>query len=123
LNTMESPVLEIKSLFAYYGNTQVLKGINLDIPRNQVTAIMGPSGCGKTTMIRCINRMHELGEGARVEGEILLNRDSIYRLHPMVLRRRVGMLYQRPNPFPTMRIFDNVIAGDSNIVVKVKSRT
>ncbi|HLV01241.1 MAG TPA: phosphate ABC transporter ATP-binding protein PstB [Acidobacteriota bacterium] len=108
---MESPVLEIKSLFAYYGNTQVLKGINLDIPRNQVTAIMGPSGCGKTTMIRCINRMHELGEGARVEGEILLNRDSIYRLHPMVLRRRVGMVFQRPNPFPTMSIFDNVIAG------------
>lgn len=108
---MESPVLEVKNLSAYYGSTQVLKEINLDIPCNQVTAIMGPSGCGKTTMIRCINRMHELGEGARVEGEILLNQDSIYSLHPMVLRRRVGMVFQRPNPFPTMSIFDNVIAG------------
>lgn len=108
---MESAVLEIKDLSAYFGDKQVLKGVSMSAPRNKVTAIMGPSGCGKTTLIRCINRMHELSRGSRVSGQILLNGHAIEELNPMLLRRKVGMVFQRPNPFPTMTIQDNVLAG------------
>ncbi len=108
---MESPVLSIKGLNAHYGEKHVLKDVNLDILRNRVTGIMGPSGCGKTTLIRCINRLHELSKSARVEGDILLDGKSIFKMSEVELRKKVGMVFQRPNPFPTMNIYDNVIAG------------
>ncbi len=108
---MEDAILSIRDLYAFYGKKEVLKGINLDIPRNKVTGIMGPSGCGKTTLIRCINRLHELSPSASLKGDILLDGRSIFRMSPVQLRKRVGMVFQRPNPFPTMTIYDNVIAG------------
>lgn len=108
---MESTVLNIVNLWAYFGDHRVLMDVHLSIARNRVTAIMGPSGCGKTTLIRCINRMHELTPGARADGSIFLDGDDIYRLHPILVRRRIGMVFQRPNPFPTMSIRDNVISG------------
>jgi len=108
---MEDSILKIKNLCAYYGNEQILKDINLSFPRNKVTAVMGPSGCGKTTLIRCINRMHELVPGARVSGKVFLEGEDVYSMHPIVVRRKIGMVFQKPNPFPTMNIYDNVIAG------------
>ncbi len=108
---MENEVLTVKNLSAGYGENQVLKGITLSVPKNKIVAIMGPSGCGKSTFIRCINRLHEMIPEAWTDGEILLDGQSIYSLHPIQLRRRVGMVFQRPNPFPTMSIYDNVISG------------
>jgi len=108
---MESSILRIRGLFAYYVEKAVLKQVNLSIPKNKVTAIMGPSGCGKTTLIRCINRMHELVPDAKVLGKIYLDNDDVYTLNPIIVRRRIGMVFQSPNPFPTMSIYDNVIAG------------
>ncbi len=108
---MEGEVLKIEGLKAYYGDTQILKGVDLSIYRNKVTSIMGPSGCGKTTLIRCINRMHELLPDAKVEGKVFLNGVDVYSMNPIVVRRKIGMVFQKPNPFPTMTIFDNVIAG------------
>lgn len=108
---MESAVLRTKDFNAYYGDHHVLKNINVEIPRNRIISIMGPSGCGKTTFIRCINRIHELTSGARTKGSIYLDNEDIYDISPIILRRRVGMVFQRPNPFPTMNIYDNVIAG------------
>jgi phosphate transport system ATP-binding protein len=108
---MESEVLKIENFGAFFGDNRILKDINLSIPENMVTAIMGPSGCGKTTLIRCINRMHELVPGATVEGRILLSGENVYKTNPILIRRKIGMVFQRPNPFPTMSIYDNVIAG------------
>jgi len=108
---MESPVLKIENLGASFGENMVLKDINLSFSRNTLTAIMGPSGCGKTTLIRCINRMHELVPDARASGKILLDNQDIYTTDPIIVRRQIGMVFQRPNPFPTMSIYDNVIAG------------
>jgi phosphate transport system ATP-binding protein len=108
---MESEVLSIRRFCAYFGDQQILRGIDMCVPQNKVTAIMGPSGCGKTTLIRCINRMHELNPGARVTGEILLCGEDVYRTNPILVRRKIGMVFQKPNPFPTMSIYDNVIAG------------
>ena len=108
---MESPVLRIENFSAAFGETEVLKNINLSFSRNTLTAIIGPSGCGKTTLIRCINRMHELVPNARVSGKILLDNQDIYDTDPIIVRRQVGMVFQRPNPFPTMSIYDNVVAG------------
>jgi phosphate transport system ATP-binding protein len=108
---MESPVLKIENFGAAFGENTVLTNINLSISRNTVTAIMGPSGCGKTTLIRCINRMHELVPGAGVEGKILLDDRDIYATDPIIVRRQIGMVFQKPNPFPTMSIYNNVIAG------------
>ncbi len=108
---MESEVLRIEGLRAYYGDTEVLKGVTMSIYENKVTAVMGPSGCGKTTLIRCINRMHELYPGARVEGRVFLRGEDVYSMNPIVVRRKIGMVFQKPNPFPNMTIFDNVIAG------------
>ncbi|HGE70574.1 TPA: phosphate ABC transporter ATP-binding protein [Candidatus Poribacteria bacterium] len=108
---MESPVLRIENFYAYFGDNCVLKNVNLSIPKNKATAIMGPSGCGKTTLIRCINRMHELTLGATVSGKIYLLDEDIYATNPIIVRRKIGMVFQRPNPFPTMSIYDNVIAG------------
>ena len=108
---MESPILKIENFSAAFGETGVLKNINLSFSRNTLTAIIGPSGCGKTTFIRCINRMHELAPNARVSGKILLDDQDIYDTDPIIVRRQVGMVFQRPNPFPTMSIYDNVVAG------------
>jgi len=108
---MESPILRSKEFNAFFGDHQVLKSIDLVIPRKRVVAMMGPSGCGKTTYLRCINRMHELTPGAKSSGEMELEGEDVYGMNSMVLRRRIGMVFQRPNPFPNLSIYDNVIAG------------
>ena len=101
------------NLNAWFGEKHVLMDINLPVKANSVTAIIGPSGCGKSTLIRCFNRMHELVPNARMEGKILLDGKNIYAsdVDPVLIRRRVGMVFQKPNPFPTMSIYDNVAAG------------
>jgi phosphate transport system ATP-binding protein len=103
----------VKELSAWFGDNHVLKGVDLTIAPNAVTAIIGPSGCGKSTFIRCLNRMHETVAGARVTGEVLLNGEDLYApgVDPVEVRRRVGMVFQKANPFPTMSIWDNVAAG------------
>ena len=100
-------------LDAWFGTKQALKDINLSIKPNSVTAIIGPSGCGKSTFIRVLNRMHELTPNARLTGKVLLDGQDIYakEVDPVMIRRRVGMVFQKPNPFPTMSIYDNVAAG------------
>ncbi|RKX46411.1 MAG: phosphate ABC transporter ATP-binding protein [Thermotogae bacterium] len=100
----------MKNLSAWFGKNQVLKNVSLKIYRNKITAIMGPSGCGKTTLLRCFNRLNDYTESFRVEGDIFFNGQNIYQMDPVQLRRRVGMVFQRPNPFP-MSIFDNVAYG------------
>lgn len=117
---MESSVLKIKNFSLYYGDTKALNDINLDIPKHKVTSIMGPSGCGKTTLIRSINRMHELTENTRHEGDILLQNKEIHSISPILLRRKIGMVFQRPNPFPTMTVYDNVVAGYKLNGIKLK---
>ncbi|MCX5805753.1 MAG: phosphate ABC transporter ATP-binding protein PstB [Proteobacteria bacterium] len=108
---MESSVLTVKDFSAFFGDNRILKDINISISDNLVTALMGPSGCGKTTLIRCVNRMHELIPGAKVSGKIYLRGDDVYSMEPILLRRKIGMVFQKPNPFPMMSIYDNVIAG------------
>lgn len=108
---MESTVLKIEDFCAYFGDHCVLNKVNLSIIRNKVTAVMGPSGCGKTTLIRCVNRMHELIPGATTSGRMLLLGEDIYATNPIIVRRKIGMVFQRPNPFPTMSIYNNVVAG------------
>ena len=105
--------VELKGLRAFYGGNEAVKGIDLAFKANDVTAIIGPSGCGKSTMVRCINRMHEEIAGARAEGEVLLDGLDLYdpRIDVVAVRRAVGMVFQKPNPFPTMSIVDNVTAG------------
>jgi phosphate transport system ATP-binding protein len=105
--------IEVRSLNAWFKGTHALKDVSLAVPQNTVLAIIGPSGCGKSTFVRCINRMHELVPGARQSGEVLVDGQDLHarRVDPVDLRRRVGMVFQRPNPFPTMSIFDNVVAG------------
>ena len=100
-------------LHAYYGEHHAVRGVSLEFPANQVTAIIGPSGCGKSTMIRCINRMHEEIPGARAEGSVTLDDLDVYGagVDVTAVRRLIGMVFQKPNPFPTMSIFDNVAAG------------
>jgi phosphate transport system ATP-binding protein len=102
-----------ESLRAWFGKHEALKGVSLSIGSRRVTAIIGPSGCGKSTFIRCLNRMHEVVPGARVEGRVLLDGEDIYGpgIDAVQVRRRVGMVFQKPNPFPTMSIRDNVLAG------------
>lgn len=101
------------NLNAWFGPKQALKDINISIKSNAVTAIIGPSGCGKSTFIRTLNRMHELVPSAKLTGQILLDGEDIYasNIDPVMIRRRVGMVFQKPNPFPTMSIYDNVAAG------------
>ena len=110
---MGTPKIRVTNLEAWFGQNRVLDGISMEIPAQQVTAIIGPSGCGKSTFIRCINRMHELIPGARVSGHAQLDGEDIYasQVDPVLLRRRVGMVFQKPNPFPSMSIRDNVLAG------------
>src|SRR5919107_108301 len=105
--------LSIHSLNAWFGNKLALKNINIDFKENCVTALIGPSGCGKTTLLRCINRMHEMTPGASVKGQIILDDLDIYgkSSDPVIVKRRMGMVFQKPNPFPTMSIYDNVASG------------
>jgi phosphate transport system ATP-binding protein len=105
--------VSIKGMNAWFGSKQALKNINLEIKEKAATAFMGPSGCGKTTLIRCLNRMHEMTPGAKAKGQIILDGIDIYdkSIDPVVIKRRIGMVFQKPNPFPTMSIFDNVAAG------------
>src|SRR5213078_1881792 len=109
----ESPAVRLEDLRAYYGEAMQLKGIDLEFRANEVTAIIGPSGCGKSTLIRCINRMHEEIPGARAEGRVLLEGADVYapEVDVVAVRRAIGMVFQKPNPFPTMSIFDNVASG------------
>lgn len=109
-----SPIkLSIKNLEAWFGTKRALKGINLDIKENSITALIGPSGCGKTTLIRCLNRMHEMTPGASAKGQVILDGMDMYdaKVDPVTIKRRIGMVFQKPNPFPTMSIYDNVAAG------------
>ena len=105
------PKLETQELSAWFGAKRALDSVSLQIPPNAVTAIIGPSGCGKSTYLRCLNRMHELVDGARMEGHVLLDGQDVYQEDPMRVRRRIGMVFQRANPFPTMTIHANVAAG------------
>jgi phosphate transport system ATP-binding protein len=110
--TASRTVLESRNLSVYYGETQALDDISLEIPEQQVTAIIGPSGCGKSTFLRCINRMNDLVDTARVEGELRFGNKNVYDddVDPVVLRRKIGMVFQHPNPFPKS-IYDNVAYG------------
>jgi len=105
--------IEIENLSAWFGSKQVLRDITMKIKENVVTAIIGPSGCGKTTLIRCLNRMHELTPGSKATGKVLLDGEDIYGegVDPVTVRRRIGMVFQKPNPFPMMSIYDNAAAG------------
>lgn len=110
---MHNEILSVKNLNAWFGAKQAVQDISVSIEKNKVTAVIGPSGCGKSTFIRCINRMHETVPGARMDGDILLEGESISgpRVNPVALRRKIGMVFQKPTPFPTMSIYDNVSAG------------
>ena len=105
--------VSVKSLNSWFGSKQALKDINFDVKENTVTALIGPSGCGKTTLIRCLNRMNEMTSNATVKGSVYLDDIDIYanNVDPVLIKRRMGMVFQKPNPFPTMSIFDNVAAG------------
>ncbi|MGI4757482.1 MAG: phosphate ABC transporter ATP-binding protein PstB [Janthinobacterium lividum] len=104
--------IEVKDLNAWYGTTHTLQGITLNIPANRATALIGPSGCGKSTFVRCLNRMHETNPTARATGTVRMGNIDIYAdASPVEIRRRIGMVFQRPNPFPTMSIYDNVASG------------
>jgi phosphate transport system ATP-binding protein len=112
-NAGDTPTVATKSLDAYFGATRVVHDVSFDASIGQVTAIIGPSGCGKSTLLRCLNRMHETVPGARVEGQVHLNGSDIYASSASAVgvRRQIGMVFQRPTPFPTMSIYDNVAAG------------
>ena len=105
--------VRIENVNGWYGSKRAIKDVNLDIKEKSVTAFIGPSGCGKTTLLRCLNRMHEMTPGAHADGRVVLDGIDIYdkSIDPVVIRRRIGMVFQKPNPFPTMSIFDNVAAG------------
>jgi phosphate transport system ATP-binding protein len=108
-----TPILDAQNVNIYYGDKQAVKNVDLRVERGTVNALIGPSGCGKTTFLRAINRMHDLTPGARVEGTILLDGEDVYGsgVDPVTMRRRVGMVFQKPNPFPTMSVFENVVSG------------
>jgi phosphate transport system ATP-binding protein len=110
---LPSTKITVSSVHAWFGSNHVLKDVTLNFPEKSVTAIIGPSGCGKSTLLRSLNRMHELVEGARISGNILLDGKDIYEpaVDPVLLRRRVGMVFQKPNPFPSMSIRENVLSG------------
>jgi phosphate transport system ATP-binding protein len=110
---LENVKIQTENLNAWFGNNHALKNISIKFRENRVTAIIGPSGCGKSTLVKCLNRMHELIPGARSSGRVLLDNFNIYdkNIDPVTVRRRVGMVFQRPNPFPTMSVYDNVAAG------------
>ncbi|MFT3873117.1 MAG: phosphate ABC transporter ATP-binding protein PstB [Nocardioides sp.] len=106
--------IEVSDLDIYYGDFLAVQGVNLSVRSRSVTAFIGPSGCGKSTVLRSLNRMHEVIPGARVEGKVMVDGQSLYdsSVDPVAVRRQIGMVFQRPNPFPTMSIYDNVLAGN-----------
>ncbi|MGC1380407.1 MAG: phosphate ABC transporter ATP-binding protein [Candidatus Baltobacteraceae bacterium] len=106
-------LLSTAALSAYYGDRKAVGNVSINFRRKAVTALIGPSGCGKTTFLRCLNRIHEVGFDARVEGQVLLDGQDIYAggVDPMSIRRRIGMVFQRPNPFPTLSILDNTLVS------------
>ena len=106
-----SDKLLVQGLSAWYGKTLAISDISIAFPDKTVTAIIGPSGCGKSTFIRCLNRIHETAAGARAEGKVILDGEDIYAIDPVKVRRRIGMVFQKPNPFPTMSIYGNVASG------------
>ncbi|HLP71346.1 MAG TPA: phosphate ABC transporter ATP-binding protein PstB [Bacteroidales bacterium] len=109
---ISNPVLKIKDLsVSYEAGKQAVRSVSAEIERKAITAIMGPSGCGKSTLLRAFNRLHELYPSIRTEGEIFLNGEEIHGMPAMELRRKIGMVFQRPNPFPTMSIYENALAG------------
>ncbi len=108
---IKDPILSIQDLSVAYDKNVAVKNVSVGIKKNTVTAIMGPSGCGKSTLLRALNRMHELYENIHTTGSVFLNEEDIFKMSPIKLRRKTGMVFQRPNPFPTMSIYDNVIAG------------
>jgi phosphate transport system ATP-binding protein len=108
---MADPKIQVSGLNAWYGRKQVLYDLSVNLPDRAVTAIIGPSGCGKSTFLRCLNRLHEETPRARVEGTIRLDGEDLGRLNPVEVRCRVGMVFQKPSPFPNMSIFENVAAG------------
>jgi phosphate transport system ATP-binding protein len=108
---MENTILRSEKFNAYFGSNHAVKDVSLGIEKNNIVAVMGPSGCGKTTFLRCINRMHELIPGATTQGRMLLQNEDVYDLPPILVRLKIGMVFQRPNPFPNLSIYDNVIAG------------
>jgi len=107
------PILEAKNVNAYFGDFQAVKNVNLGVEPNSVTALIGPSGCGKSTFLRTLNRLHEEIPGARFEGDVLLENESIYArgMDPVKVRRKIGMVFQKPNPFPSLSIYENVVVG------------
>ena len=114
--------IDVSDLDIYYGDFLAVEGVSMTIKARSVTAFIGPSGCGKSTMLRSLNRMHEVIPGARVEGKIMVDGQSLYdpSIDPVAVRRQIGMVFQRPNPFPTMSIYDNVLAGNRLNAKKMK---
>lgn len=106
-------ILTVRNLNAYFGDFHAVKNVNMEVDTNEVVALIGPSGCGKSTFIRTLNRLHEEIDGATVSGDVILNGENIYagNADPVSIRTKVGMVFQKPNPFPSMTIFDNVVAG------------
>ena len=120
---IDHPILQLKNVsISYTPGKNAVNHVNADIKKNRITAIMGPSGCGKSTLLRAINRMHELYPDIRISGEILMDNRNILKMNPMEVRRMAGMVFQRPNPFPTMSIFDNVIAGSKLNGIHLKKK-
>ena len=120
---IDHPILQFKNVsISYTPGKNAVNHVNADIKKNRITAIMGPSGCGKSTLLRAINRMHELYPDIRISGEILMDNRNILKMNPMEVRRMAGMVFQRPNPFPTMSIFDNVIAGYKLNGIRLKQK-
>ena len=120
---IDHTILQFKNVsISYTPGKNAVNHVNADIKKNRITAIMGPSGCGKSTLLRAINRMHELYPDIRISGEILMDNRNILKMNPMEVRRMAGMVFQRPNPFPTMSIFDNVIAGYKLNGIRLKKK-
>ena len=114
--------IEVREMNLYYGSFQALKKVSLAVPQNHITALIGPSGCGKSTLLKTLNRMNDLVEGCRIEGEVLLDGQSIFNgMDVNLLRKRVGMVFQKPNPFP-MSVYDNVAFGPRTHGVKSKAK-
>ena len=112
--------IKVRNLDLYYGKKQAFKNINIDLEANKVTAFIGPSGCGKSTFLRTLNRMNDLIEGVKIEGEILVDGEDIYKSKDVIaLRTKVGMVFQKPNPFP-MSIYDNIAYGPRLHGIKIK---
>ena len=110
---MTDPIVKVVDLNAWFGDLHAVRGISIEFEPNQVTALIGPSGCGKSTFIRCLNRLHEEIEGTSVSGSVLVEGNNIYEsgVDPVRIRRKIGMVFQKPNPFPGMSIFENVVSG------------